>query len=168
MRILTWYIGLFCRTINYLQALTSPSPILFCVELDTSFILGLNDVFSNARNSFHHRTISHLARSLCMVLPIPSEPLTGVLRGFLELPHSLQIHVKLNLQLRNHLKIKSVAALPHSIRWSTISYLATSITTYKLDHLQVTNSWPWPYKARIFSFSTRRLSSVLTMLVEAW
>ena len=36
MRILTWYIGLFCRTINYLQALTSPSPILFCAELVSS------------------------------------------------------------------------------------------------------------------------------------
>nr|DAT39501.1 MAG TPA: glycoside hydrolase family protein [Bacteriophage sp.] len=58
-----------------------PSPILFCVELvwsrryetltillslclalvyqlDTSFILGLNDDFSNARNWFRHRTMS--------------------------------------------------------------------------------------------------------------
>nr|DAT39502.1 MAG TPA: hypothetical protein [Bacteriophage sp.] len=75
---------------------------------------------------------------------------------FLELPHSLQIHVKLNLQLRNHLKIKSVAALPHSVRWSNISYSATSITTHKLDHLQATNSCPWPYKDRILIFSTKR------------
>nr|DAM83485.1 MAG TPA: hypothetical protein [Caudoviricetes sp.] len=38
--------------------------------------------------------------------------------------------------MRNHLKIKSVAALPHSIRWSTISYSATSILTHKLDYPQ--------------------------------
>nr|DAD70834.1 MAG TPA: hypothetical protein [Siphoviridae sp. ctKcB20] len=29
-----------------------------------------------------------------------------------------------------------MAALPHSIRWSAISYSATSITTYKLDYPQ--------------------------------
>ena len=78
--------------------------------------------------------------------------------GYLQtiVPHSLQIHVKLNLQLRNHLKIKSVASLPHSIRWSTVSYSATSIITYKLDRSQTTNFCVRPYKARIFGFSNRR------------
>ena len=60
--------------------------------------------------------------------------------------------------------IQGFKALPHSIRWSAVSYSATSITTYKLDRSQTTNFCVRPYKARIFDFSTRRLSSVLTML----
>ena len=146
MRILTWYIGLLFHY-QLLTGSSYPSPILFARNRPITALWAC-----------------HLSCSLYGLLLTINSALQLVFRtiqciyGYLQtiVPHSLQIHVKLNLQLRNHLKINSVAALPHSIRWSTIGYSATSITTHKLDRSQATNFCVRPYKARIFSFSNRR------------
>ena len=102
---------------------------------------------------------NHRAMSLCRISLFVVAYLNSVnleyfrcIQGFV-IATLLTNSFDLNLQLRNHLKIESVAALPHSIRWSAISHSATSITTYKLDCSQATNSWVQPYKARILDFS---------------
>ena len=151
MRILTWYIGLLFHY-QLLTGSSYPSPILFTPNWFRHgtmrllpFALSLFGIYHPTR----YLTYVHFNKDFNRLHGIVSspryEPLHNVVlcialicypdtsRGFYKLPHSLQMHVKLNLQLRNHLKIKSVAALPHSIRWSTINYSATSIITHKLD-----------------------------------
>lgn len=151
MHILTWYIGLLFHYQLLIES-SYPSPILF------------------ARNWFRHRAMRLLPLYLSLFgIYHPTRYLTYVqlykdfnnLRG-IGIHHAMSLPP---LTLCSYLfelsqpwtfrTIQGFKSLPHNIRWSTVSYSATSITTYKLDCSQTTNFCVQPYKARIFSFSKR-------------